>query len=94
VYANLAIVAAIAAADAICCATLRQQSTSGNHNDAVALLKTIDKQLGDDLARALRHKNGAAYSTRETTDTEVKTCRRTAERLFEAAQQALQRTHG
>ena len=90
VLASNAILAAIAAADAICGARRQLQSASDNHNDAADLLRSIDKRHGDDLAKALAHKNAAAYSTRQTTDAEAKTCRRVAERLFEAAQQAVQ----
>lgn len=94
VLATTAIHAAIAAADAICCARRQQHSSSGNHNDAAELLKTIDKQLGGELAKVLGYKNSAAYSTRETSPDQVKTCRRVAKSLVEAAQQAVQRATG
>ena len=54
-------------------------------NDAADLLKTIDKGLGDNLARVLGYKNDAAYGTRPTTDAEVETCLRVAKQLVEAA---------
>ena len=78
VLATTAIHAAIAAADAICCARRQQHSSSGNHNDA----------------EVLGYKNSAAYSTRETSPDQVKTCRRVAKSLVEAAQQAVQRATG
>lgn len=53
VVATNAIHAAIAAADAICCARLKLHSASGNHQDAATLLGTVDRKLGDDLARVL-----------------------------------------
>ena len=94
VLASNAIYAAIAAADAICCARRQERSASGNHNDAADLLKTIDKGLGDNLARVLGYKNNAAYGTRPTTDAEVKTCLRVAKQLVEAAQVAVQGARG
>lgn len=92
VLATNAIHAAIAAADAYCCATLGQRSASGDHADAATLLRGADRKLGTEFAKVLGYKNAAAYETRETTDDEVKTCRRVAARLIEAAQQALQAT--
>jgi hypothetical protein len=90
VLATNAIHAAIAAVDAYCCATLGQRSASGDHSDAAALLQGTDRKLGADFAKVLGYKNAAAYETRETTDDEVKTCRRVAAKLIEAAQKALQ----
>lgn len=94
VVASNAILAAIAAADAICGATRRERSASGNHGDAADLLKQVDKALGTDLAKILGYKNTAAYGTREMSDGEKKTCLRVAEQLFERAQRELQATPG
>lgn len=94
VVASNAILAAIAAADAICCAARQEHAGSGNHNDAADLLKLLNKALGEDLARILSYKNIAAYSTRGISDAEVKTCRRVAGRLFAEAQRVLQAAPG
>lgn len=90
VVASNAILAAIAASDAICGAKRQERSASGNHGDAADLLKLIDKPLGDDLAKILGYKNNASYGTRAISDPEMKTCVRVATKLFERAQQALQ----
>lgn len=53
---SLRVTAGIAAADVICCARLGRHSTSSNHRDAVALLKTVDGTLASHLRRLLQMK--------------------------------------
>lgn len=94
VVATNAIMAAIAACDAICCATLKKHSASGNHGDAADVLKQVDKSLGDDLGKILGYKSAVSYGTQATTDSQTKTCVRVAAKLFERAQQAVQNAVG
>lgn len=55
-------------------------------------LATTAIDVGNDVlaTNAIHAAIAAAYETRGTTDEEVKTCRRVAARLIEAAQQTLQ----
>lgn len=64
-----AVLAAIAAADAICCAQLGERSRGTDYRDAVRLLRSIRherdpqwaEQLADALMRALDSKDAAHY---------------------------------
>jgi hypothetical protein len=85
VKATNAIHAAIAAADAICCFALRERSADADHSAAIALLRTVDAQLGTALARLLARKQQAAYESRDISDSDAATCIRQATSLVEAA---------
>lgn len=61
---SLAVLAGIAAADAIAGATLRRRSASDNHADAVSLLKqsTDGKMLAQHLLRLVSSKTDVQYT--------------------------------
>ncbi|HEY6058054.1 MAG TPA: hypothetical protein VIV06_08480 [Candidatus Limnocylindrales bacterium] len=64
VAASLAVLAGIAAADAACCATLGRRARGQNHDEAVALIRTVapgGEMMARDLDRLLGLKNDAEY---------------------------------
>jgi hypothetical protein len=64
VAAALAILAGIAASDAACCARLRQRARGQAHEEAVALLETVEPggtEMAKDLKRLLQKKDSASY---------------------------------
>jgi hypothetical protein len=64
VAAALAILAGIAASDAACCARLRKRARGQAHEEAVALLGTVEPggtAMAKDLKRLLQRKDSASY---------------------------------
>lgn len=64
VAAALAVLAGIAAADAACCAKLKQRSRGQNHHDAEDLVASIHpngSNMAKDLRRLLNEKDNAHY---------------------------------
>jgi hypothetical protein len=64
VAATLAILAGIAASDAACCARLRRRARGQAHEEAVALLETVEPggtEMAKDLKRLLQRKDSANY---------------------------------
>jgi hypothetical protein len=64
VAAALAILAGIAASDAACCARLRRRARGQGHEEAVALLQTVEPggtEMAKDLKRLLQRKDSASY---------------------------------
>jgi hypothetical protein len=64
VAAALAILAGIAASDAACCARLRRRARGQAHEEAVALLGTVEPggtEMAKDLKRLLQKKDSASY---------------------------------
>lgn len=64
VAAALAILAGIAASDAACCARLRKRARGQAHDEAVALLETVEPggvEMAKDLKRLLQKKDSASY---------------------------------
>jgi hypothetical protein len=64
VAAALAILAGIAASDAACCARLRRRARGQAHEEAVALLGTVEPggtEMAKDLKRLLQRKGSASY---------------------------------
>lgn len=84
---SLRINAGIAAADVICCRRLGHHSNGTNHNDAVTLLKQVDKALANHLRRLLQIKPKAQYSSLAVSSHEVKTSERAAQALVAAARE-------
>jgi hypothetical protein len=85
----LAVLAAIAAADAICGLQLRKYSRGPDHRQAVALLETvdsIDRTLPTKLSRVLSSKDNAHYSPRLMSLADARSLVRSAEALVEAAE--------
>lgn len=75
----------IAAADVICCVRLGVHSNTGNHTEAVALLKQADSGSERHLNTLLNLKNKAAYTHQDLTSAELKKMNRAAEQLVETA---------
>ncbi len=67
VSGGVAVLAGIAAADAICCASLNERSASPDHQAAITLLGRVRVPDVDDLVKALSFrisiKNAAHYSS-------------------------------
>ena len=82
---DLYVDAGIAAADVICCIRLGVHSNTGNHNEAVALLKQADSGSERHLHTLLNLKNKAAYTHQNLTSVELKRMNRAAEQLVETA---------
>jgi hypothetical protein len=64
VAAALAILAGIAASDAACCARLRRRARGQAHEEAIALLETVEpggQEMAKDLKRLLQKKDSASY---------------------------------
>jgi hypothetical protein len=87
-----AVLAAIAAADAICCLRLGQRSRDADHRAAVSLLATVMPE-GPDLAKALRialdAKDPMHYATDYLTPDRHTAVLRAATTLATAAQRML-----
>jgi len=83
VAASNAVLAGIAAADAICGMALGERSSSGNHSDAVALLKRAHggAAASNQLKALIAIKSTAAYEPRMVTPTKAAEALRNAERL-------------
>ncbi len=84
-----AVLAGIAAADALCCALLGQHSREADHRAAVALLTTARPASARDLERLLQFKDTAHYGSRLITAAALRSAVRAANRLVTAAEEAL-----
>jgi len=88
VAAALAVLAGIAAADAICGLNLKKWSRGSDHLEAVALLNTVSGASGalaNHLRRLLNQKNAMHYSPKLVTVDEAKIMLRHASALVDAA---------
>ena len=92
VAAGNAVLAAIAASDALTCLRLGRHSRGPDHNEATTLLKTIRPSgatLAKDLSTALGVKDAAHYGSVLIAATVLKSTLRAAVRLVEAAERAV-----
>ncbi|MBA3250634.1 MAG: hypothetical protein H0T66_10105 [Geodermatophilaceae bacterium] len=100
--AGTAVLAAIAASDAICCALLHQRARGQDHREAIALLEIArwgpgDKDIKTDrarrasraLAEALGIKDQAHYGIEVIGAGQVKRAMRAAQLLVDAAEEVL-----
>jgi hypothetical protein len=98
VAAGVAVLAAIAASDVICCRLLGERSRGQDHRDAIELLATVRfgagtpgqqakraRDLSAALATALDFKDEAHYGTTLLGPAQVRRLIRTADRLVTAA---------
>jgi hypothetical protein len=95
VAASVAILGGIAAADAACCATLKQRSRSENHQDAAQLVAKIEpggKAAGAKLRQLISLKDGAHYGFLSISNAELKRAMRQAAFLAEFAERVLLRS--
>ena len=92
VAAGNAVLAAIAASDALTCLRLGRHSRGQAHQEATALLRTIQPggpKLAKDLSTALGVKDAAHYGSVFVSAATMRTTVRAATRLVEAAETAV-----
>jgi hypothetical protein len=85
----LAVLAAIAASDAVCCAMLRQRSRGQDHQQAVDLLRSISPggpEMARDLSRLLAIKDDAHYGLLDISTQRATSALRQARRLLAAVE--------
>jgi hypothetical protein len=93
VAAGNAVLAAIAAADALCCLRLGRHPRGQGHQEAAGLLRTIrpdGARLAQDLTTVLGVKDAAHHGTVCVSPTVLRSTLRTADRLVAAAETAVQ----
>lgn len=94
VAAGVAVLAAIAASDALCCKLLGERARGQDHREAIELLEQVRygqgtpaaqerraRELGHALATALDVKDESHYGTRMLTSAQVRKVMRAAEKL-------------
>lgn len=104
VAAGIAVLAAIAASDALCCELLGERARGQNHRQAVEVLEQVrfgdgspavqqrrTRELGRALATALDVKDESHYGARMLTHQQVTRVMRAAEKLLIAARTVLHR---
>ena len=84
-----AVLAGIAAADAICCTALGRRSRDSDHRLAAELLDMVDKGLGKALRTLLEVKDLAHYGEGLVVASKVSQALRAAERLVTEAEDRL-----
>ena len=84
-----AVMAGIAASDALCCTHLGERSADQDHAAATRLLARIDPNLANDLGRLLALKTTAAYETRSISAADARSGLRRARKLVDAATNAI-----
>lgn len=92
VVSSLAVLAGIAAADAICGVTLKQRSSSDDHAEAVRMLATISprgKDYARDLRRLVASKSGVQYSPRLVSPAVARDLTKYARRLVNGMEREL-----
>ena len=83
-----AVLAGIAASDALCCLRLGRRSRGQDHREAVDLLRQVDRTSARDLAKLLMLKDTAHYGDRLINDENRTAALRAARRLVEGAREA------
>lgn len=84
-----AVLAGIAAADAVCCARLGRRSRNADHRAAVDLVRLVHERLARDPDRLLQAKDVAHYGTTLISEANVRSCLRAASHLVETAETAI-----
>lgn len=87
--AGNAVLAGIAAADAICCIRLGERSSSSDHSEAIAFLARVDKKLAQHLATLIGDKPTSHYGDTFIGIQSLKGCLRAMDHLVQAAIQDL-----
>lgn len=87
--AGNAVLAGIAAADAICLATSGVRSASNSHADAVALLASVAPALGKHLGTLVSDKTNTHYGTSFTSSASLRSYLRAMNALIAAAQEVV-----
>jgi hypothetical protein len=94
VAAALAVLAGIAASDAVCCATLGCRPRGQDHGQALTLLATVaphGRQLAKDLGELLAAKDDSHYGLSLVGRVKAETLLRRARRMVETAAKVLNR---
>jgi hypothetical protein len=94
VAASVAILAGIAAADAVCCHVLGRRSRSDNHHDAEGLLREVaagGRGAAGQLRKLIVLKDAAHYGFISVSAAQLKQSIRQARQLVEFAETALLR---
>lgn len=94
VAAGLAVLAGIAASDAICCARLKQRHRGNNHSEAAELLESATsdgKSLATTLLRLLDIKDAAHYGVVTVAPSKAVDAVKWAARLVRSAQTEVER---
>jgi len=88
---SLAVLAGIAAADAICGAALGERSAGHNHGDAVNMLRRTEpgNRLGQHLTRLIDSKTETQYSSLLLSETRAAELLRAARRLVDGMDDVL-----
>jgi hypothetical protein len=89
VSSALAVLSAIAASDAVCCAVLSQRARGQDHQQSVALLRTVTPDGPDmarDVERLLAIKDDAHYGLLDISSQRATSALRQARRLLAAAE--------
>jgi hypothetical protein len=92
VAAALAVLAGIAASDAVCCARLGERSRGQDHGQAVQLLERVDttgRAMAQDLRRLLAIKDDAHYGLLHVSSRRATAALRQARRLVESADESV-----
>lgn len=87
--ASDAVLAGIAAADAVCCHRLGRRSAGDDHGEALSLLRQADHTLESSLRRLLGSKHRAQYDARPISEGEAEQAVKRAGRLVDAARRHL-----
>lgn len=87
-YITLCVHAGIAAADVVCCARTGNHAQGQDHEEAIALLTSVDKTLAGDLETLLKMKTRSGYSDRRSPRSERARAKRAARRLVDASESA------
>lgn len=91
---SLAILAGIAASDAVCCAALGRRSRSQAHADAIRLLESVEpggKGAASGLGRLLSIKDKANYGIESVSGKQLDAAMKQAKGLVEYAEDILRR---
>ena len=86
-YVTLCVQAGIAAADVICCARLGEHASGDAHDEAVPLLRKVDRKAATDLKTLLDMKTPASYSDAPLSLAKRRQAKRAADRLMDMARQ-------
>lgn len=89
VAASDAVLAGIAAADALCCHHLRERSADGDHARAVELLATVDAASAAKLRKLLAMKTRAQYDVASISVKDARAAHRLATQLVALAERTV-----
>jgi len=85
VVVGVAVLAGIAAGDAICLTALGERYAGTDHSEAVSVLRRVARELADHLAKLVRLKPPSHYGNQFVSTTDRTAALRAARKLVEAA---------